>query len=123
MRVLRELVDAGGALRVEGRCLVAPMVRFHPPLAVPIEDCTATEYLQRLESFRLGLHAVLLIQAGACALGLWRDEELLEHKAFKAYVVRGRGRAQPTHLKTRGKSRYGSRLRLQNHRAATTRLP
>jgi len=30
--------------------------------------------------------------------------------------VRGNGRAQATHLKTRGKSRYGSRLRLQNWR-------
>jgi hypothetical protein len=29
-------------------------------------------------------------------------------------VVRGSGHAQSTHLKTKGKSRYGSRLRLQN---------
>ena len=42
----------------------------------------------------------------------WRGEELVRHKVFKRYVVRGRGRAQPTHLKSKGKSRYGSRLRL-----------
>ena len=30
--------------------------------------------------------------------------------------MRGNGKAQATHLKTEGKSRYGSRLRLQNAR-------
>ena len=48
------------------------------------------------------------------ATRLWRDDELVAHKVVKKYVVRGRGRAQPLHLKTRGKSRYGSRLRLAN---------
>ena len=61
-----------------------------------------------------GCYAVLLFQAGAAALGLFEDGEMLEHKAMKRYVVRGKGRAQPTHLKTRGKSRFGSRLRLKN---------
>ena len=57
------------------------------------------------------------MRAGATALGLWRDDELLRHKVIKKYVVRGKGRAQPAHLKTKGKSRYGSRLRLQNARS------
>jgi hypothetical protein len=57
---------------------------------------------------------VLLLQAGACAMGLWRDGVLVRHKVIKKYVVRGRGRAQPGYLKTRGKSRFGSRLRLRN---------
>lgn len=61
-----------------------------------------------------GRYAVLLMQAGAAALGLFEDGALLDHKALKRYVVRGKGRAQPTHLKTRGKSRFGSRLRLRN---------
>ena len=61
-----------------------------------------------------GRHAVLLLQAGAAALGLFDQDELLDHKAFKRYVVRGKGRAQPSHLKTRGKSRMGSRIRLRN---------
>lgn len=61
-----------------------------------------------------GRHAILLFQAGAASLGLFDDDELLDHKAMKRYVVRGKGRAQPTHLKTRGKSRMGSRLRLRN---------
>ena len=41
------------------------------------------------------------------------DGEIVHTKSIKKYVVRGRGRAQPTHLATKGKSRYGSRLRLQ----------
>jgi len=64
-----------------------------------------------------GLHALLLLRAGAAALGLWDDDELLAHKTITKYVVRGKGRAQPTHLKTRGKSRHGSRLRLRNAEA------
>jgi hypothetical protein len=67
---------------------------------------------QRLD--RVGSSALVLLQAGAAALGYWQDDELLAHKAIKKYVVRGSGKAQPTHRKTRGKSRYGSRLRLQN---------
>jgi len=63
---------------------------------------------------RLGLCVLVLLQAGATGLGLWRDDELLEHKTIKKYVVRGKGRAQPVHLESKGKSRYGSRLRLQN---------
>ena len=59
-------------------------------------------------------HVVLLLQAGAMAVGYWDGDELLHHKAVRRYVVRGNGRAQPLHAKTRGRSRYGSRLRLQN---------
>jgi hypothetical protein len=88
---------------------------FIPPFvqAVPASIPSAERYLEELPD-ELGLCVVLLIQAGATAIGVWRNDELLEHKAIKKYVVRGRGRAQPLHLKTRGKSRYGSRLRLQN---------
>ncbi len=88
---------------------------FVPPLVQPVTIGRETpqRYLETLAD-ALGLHLVLLIQAGATGVGLWRDDELLAHKALKKYVVRGRGRAQPAHLKTRGKSRYGSRLRLQN---------
>lgn len=59
---------------------------------------------------------VLLLQAGAAALGYWEGDELLSHKAERKYVVRGHGKAQSLHRKTVGKSRYGSRLRLQNWR-------
>jgi Bacteroidetes VLRF1 release factor len=70
-------------------------------------------YANRLE-VALGRQVIVLLQAGAVALGYWDGEELVRHKAMRKYVVRGHGKAQPTHLKTRGKSRYGARLRLQN---------
>ena len=57
---------------------------------------------------------LLLLQAGAMAIGQWDVDELMYHKAIRRYVVRGHGRAQPLHARTKGKSRYGARLRLQN---------
>jgi hypothetical protein len=77
------------------------------------------DYLERLPSDtsdRSECQLVLLLRAGAMAFGCWQGRELVQHKAVRKYVVRGRGKAQGTHLKTRGKSRYGSRLRLQNWR-------
>lgn len=59
-------------------------------------------------------HVCVLLQQGAMAIGYWDGDVLTRHKAEKRYVVRGNGKAQATHLRTKGKSRYGSRLRLQN---------
>ena len=99
----------------EARSFVAPSGRLRLPFAQAAfasldspADCLDTL------GDRLGLCVLVLVQAGATGLGLWRDDELLEHKTIKKYVVRGKGRAQPVHLKSKGKSRYGSRLRLQN---------
>ncbi len=61
-----------------------------------------------------GRDVFFLFRAGSAALGLCEDRVLVEHKCFQRYVVRGKGKAQPSHLRTKGKSRYGSRLRLQN---------
>jgi hypothetical protein len=111
-------VDAGGrwfeARDAEG----APVLCFHPPLVQPLGEpgLDPAHYLEGLRD-ELGLELLLLLQAGSAALGLWRHDELVAHKVIKKYVVRGRGRAQPAYQKTRGKSRYGSRLRLRNARA------
>ena len=64
-----------------------------------------------------GLQVVVLLQAGATSLGLFDAGKVMRTKTIKRYVVRGKGRAQPTHLNAKGKSRYGSRLRLQNAKA------
>lgn len=98
-------VAAGGAARVR-----LPLAAPRPRAGERIDD-----YGARLPG-PPELQVVLLLQAGAMAFGCFRGDELLQHKAVRKYVVRGEGRAQPTHLKTRGKSRYGSRLRLQNWR-------
>jgi hypothetical protein len=90
-------------------------LRIHPPLVAPIDpECGGLfDYVGSLPE-RLGAHAVVLMQAGATSLGWFEDGASVETKSFRRYVVRGTGRAQPTHLKSKGKSRYGSRLRLQN---------
>jgi hypothetical protein len=91
------------------------VARLWLPLVAPraVAGERVGDFAERLE-LREEAQLVLLLQAGAMAFGCWRGEELLQHKAVRKYVVRGNGRSQATHLKTRGKSRYGSRLRLQN---------
>ncbi len=55
----------------------------------------------------------LSIEAGNAAVALFRGEELLDHTTFSAYMVRKKqGVSQIKHLKTKGKSRAGSRIRL-----------
>lgn len=109
------------ALRPDGRGGIvagpagAPDVRVAPPAVLPPVGDDLAAWVAALPD-RLGLELMVLLRAGSAALGLWRDDELVLHKVFKRYVVRGHGKAQPAHLKTKGKSRYGSRLRLQQHR-------
>lgn len=100
-----------------GRRLVAgpdpdPDVIVTVPTALPAVAGDVVAWLDHLPG-SLGLEAVVLLRAGSAALGVWRDDEPVAEKVFKRYVVRGTGRAQPTHLRVKGKSRYGSRLRLQ----------
>lgn len=90
----------------------------HLPRLLPVRqiDPDPARFLSALEGqAHLGRCALVLVHAGASALLLHHDDELIAHKVIKKYVVRGTGKAQPKHLKTRGKSRYGSRLRLQNY--------
>lgn len=96
----------------------AAFVRLVPPplLAIPTGIETARAYLAAPPVVPQKI-LVLLVQAGATSMGYWDGESLLAHKVIKKYVTRGNGRAQTTYLKTRGKSRYGSRLRLQNAKA------
>lgn len=95
---------AGG----DGTRLVLPFL-LPPPRPGEVVDAYAARVPERV-----GRQCVVLLQAGAMALGYWDEDELLRHKAQKRYVVRGNGKAQPLHRATKGKSRYGSRLRLQN---------
>lgn len=121
-REVQGRINAGVQLCVDGSELVevvdgtergrwrAPVLR---PVRRPVAD--VEQWLSELERPRR--HVLILLQAGAMALGLWFGDELLAHKCEKKYVVRGKGKAQATYLRTKGKSRYGSRLRLRNHEA------
>ena len=106
-----------------------PLVPLPASLLAAVEDDSAAAFARRsrqnasgddLAAFlrtyppELPLQCVILLQAGATAIGMFKDGEPLATKSFKRYVVRGKGRAQPAYLASKGKSRYGSRLRLQN---------
>ena len=112
-------LNAGSELLLEpkGRFFESDRVRVKPPLVFPIAaDCgSLSDYLAAAPT-EPGQHSVILMQAGAVSLGRFAAAEPRITKSLRRYVVRGKGRAQPLHLKTKGKSRYGSRLRLQNAR-------
>jgi hypothetical protein len=57
--------------------------------------------------------SLVLIRAGQAATGYFHRGGLIDHKVFRAYLVRQKqGVSQIKHLKTKGKSRAGSRIRL-----------
>ncbi|GAB3202406.1 hypothetical protein ABID22_003884 [Pontibacter aydingkolensis] len=58
-------------------------------------------------------YVILLIQSGNCAIGYFENGVNLDHKVFRSYMVRKKqGKSQIKYLKTKGKSRAGSRVRL-----------
>lgn len=115
---VRSLLARGAATRdAAGRLLVShpdggtTVLTLPPVLRIPTE--LAPPACATRVPDGLGVEVVLLLRAGRAALGVWVEDDLVAHKVFRRYTVRGQGHAQTTHLKTKGKSRYGSRLRLQ----------
>ena len=69
----------------------------------------------QIKSREEGIFVIFLIQSGSAALGLFNGDEVMDHKVFKSYMVRKKqGKSQLKYLKTKGKSRAGSRVRLGN---------
>jgi hypothetical protein len=59
-------------------------------------------------------YCITLVRAGQAALGYFHQGILLDHKVFRGYLVRQKqGMSQFKYLKTKGKSRAGSRIRLE----------
>jgi hypothetical protein len=57
--------------------------------------------------------ALVMIRAGIACTGYFHNGLLIDHKVFRAYMVRQKqGKSQIKYLKTKGKSRAGSRVRL-----------
>lgn len=115
--LLRLDEQAGLEVEPKGRFFQSGDLRVRPPLVFPLRPHHASlnDYLADLPS-EPGRHLVILMQAGATSLGRFARAQPLATKSLRRYVVRGKGKAQPLHLKTKGKSRYGSRLRLANAR-------
>ncbi|WP_186757873.1 hypothetical protein [Echinicola salinicaeni] len=58
-------------------------------------------------------YVLLMIRSGIATVGYFENGENMDHKVFRAYMVRKKqGKSQIKHLKTKGKSRAGSRVRL-----------
>lgn len=82
------------------------IVYFRLPLVIPPPD------KQNRENSYVN-YVILLIQSGNCAIGYFEDGVNLDHKVFRSYMVRKKqGKSQIKYLKTKGKSRAGSRVRL-----------
>ncbi len=59
-------------------------------------------------------YCITLVRAGQATVGYFHQGTLLDHKVFRAYMVRQKqGKSQFKYLKTKGKSRAGSRIRLE----------
>ena len=59
-------------------------------------------------------YCLTLVRAGQAAVGYFHQGILLDHKVFRGYLVRQKqGKSQFKYLKTKGKSRSGSRIRLE----------
>jgi hypothetical protein len=62
-------------------------------------------------------YILFLVRAGNCALGRFADGEWPAHRVIRKYMTRKKqGKSQLSYLKTKGKSRLGSRVRLQQSR-------
>lgn len=59
-------------------------------------------------------YCLTLVRAGQASLGYFHQGKLLDNKVFRGYLVRQKqGKSQFKYLKTKGKSRAGSRIRLE----------
>lgn len=59
-------------------------------------------------------YVLIMIRSGIASVGFFENYVNHQHKVFRAYMTRKKqGKSQIKHLKTKGKSRAGSRIRLQ----------
>jgi hypothetical protein len=66
--------------------------------------------VRKKDDHHLGL---VMIRAGIASTGYFHNGRMIDHKVFRAYMVRQKqGKSQVKYLKTKGKSRAGSRVRL-----------
>lgn len=93
---------------------------FRLPLSypAPLDGQAFFEYLNTVQLTDEEGFIILLMEAGRAAVGLYKGDKLIDHKNIRKYMVRKKqGKAQISHLKSKGKSRYGSRLRLRESEA------
>lgn len=89
------------------------ILEFKWPLLLDLSKCD--ENTQVFDNQLLTQnYLLLLIQPGQTSLGYFEEGELENHIVIRRYMTRAKqGKAQIRHLKTKGKSKLGSRIRLQ----------
>lgn len=84
-------------------------IQFRLPITIPHPDDVEEHDNTTIN------YIILLVQSGSSALGYCEGEDMVDHKVFKSYMVRKKqGKSQIKYLKTKGKSKAGSRVRLGN---------
>jgi hypothetical protein len=92
----------------------SPCELTFPPVLPKMCGRHAEDLLRQMQQATL-TYTIVLIQAGAAAIGYYENSELARHKVIKKYMIRkSQGTSQIKHLKSKGKSRLGSRIRLKN---------
>jgi hypothetical protein len=78
---------------------------------LPISITSPQAFFERPED--RANYALVMIRSGLASVGYFENGENINHKVFRAYMVRKKqGKSQIKFLKTKGKSRAGSRVRL-----------
>lgn len=86
---------------------------FHYPLVFNLKMNDYIETKNITVQQNLPENLLILIHAGQAGLALSKGKEIIFHKVIRKYMVRKKqGKAQINYLKTKGKSRAGSRIRL-----------
>ena len=87
---------------------------LNSPISIRLAlNLTYQENTKKLAVQEFNNQVFLMIRSGMACCGLFENGELADHKVFRAYMVRKKqGMSQIKHLKTKGKSRAGSRVRL-----------
>lgn len=84
-------------------------IHFRLPITIPHPD-NVEEHDNPIINY-----VILLVQSGSSALAYCEGDDMIDHKVFKSYMVRKKqGKSQIKYLKTKGKSKAGSRIRLGN---------
>lgn len=92
------------------------LLKYKYPLAINLsERVTKSANLSNIHELSDCYYYVLLIQSGNAAVGYFKNKEVITYKVIRKYMTRAKqGKSQLSYLKTKGKSRAGSRIRLKN---------
>jgi hypothetical protein len=117
LQVIDTILDLGLNFRYESskhRIIILDeleneLLHFRLPIDVSISRSLEYNDLDEIN------YIILLVQSGSASLGYFEEDEVINHKVFKSYMVRKKqGKSQISYLNSKGKSRAGSRVRLAN---------